>query len=369
MAKILVFSQDVIGKSMAGPGIRSWEFAGALSEDHTVTLAAPNLPDVKSDKFDIVSYQHRRVLELLHGYDIIITQAVSPAIAYMARKYHSKVILDAYDPLLLETLEVFRRQPAAYQNHKNQHYWTEMTLSLQFADAIICASERQRDLWIGALMALNRIRPSDYAADVTLRSLVDVVPFGLRAEDPQSRPDTGFRRKYGIKASDTVLLWAGGIYDWYDPLTLIRAMEIISRQRSDIKLVFLGLKHPNSGVEESQLTGRTKQLSDELGLTDKTIMFNFSWIPYDEWPSYLLETDIGLSSHPDHLETRFAFRTRVIDSYLWGLRPIITTEGDAMADLVALKGHSQTGCLPRLARQQSAPPRKLRPADCDHERR
>jgi glycosyltransferase involved in cell wall biosynthesis len=334
MAKILVFCQDVIGKAMAGPGIRYWEFATALSKDHDVTLASPNVPDVESKDFKLVSYEHKRIPTILKGYDVIITQLVSPAMGYMARKYGTRIIVDAYDPVLLEALEIYHHETPTKQRNVNKRYWAEMTISLLFADGVICASEKQRDLWIGSLMAMDRIRPDSYARDVSLRQLIDVVPFGLREQNPK-KTGPAFRKQYGIKESDTVLLWAGGIYEWYDTLTLIRAMQLVSKQRDDIKLVFLGLKHPNAGVMESTLTGKTKALSDELGLTDKTVFFNFGWIPYQEWPNYLLETDIGLSNHFDHLETRFSFRTRVIDSYLWGLRPIITTKGDAMADLVA----------------------------------
>jgi glycosyltransferase involved in cell wall biosynthesis len=333
MAKILVYCQDVIGKSMAGPGIRYWEFATALAKEHEVTLACPNVPDVSSDTFKLVSYEHKRVPQIVKGFDVIITQLVSPAMGYMARKHNTKIIVDAYDPVLLEALEIWHHESPKQQRNVNKRYWAEMSISLLFADALICASEKQRDLWVGAMMALDRIRPADYAKDVSLRSFIDVVPFGLRDHNPKSN-GTGFREQRGIKKSDKVLLWAGGIYEWYDTLTLIRAMEIVSRKRQDIKLAFLGLKHPNAGVLESSLTGRTKKLSDDLGLTDKTVIFNFGWIPYGDWPSYLLETDIGLSNHFDHLETRFSFRTRVIDSYVWGLRPIITTKGDAMADLV-----------------------------------
>jgi glycosyltransferase involved in cell wall biosynthesis len=40
--------------------------------------------------------------------------------------------------------------------------------------------------------------------------------------------------------------------------------------------------------------------------------------------------------HFDHLETRFSFRTRILD-YLWAGLPIITTRGDSFAELVEEK--------------------------------
>jgi hypothetical protein len=39
----------------------------------------------------------------------------------------------------------------------------------------------------------------------------------------------------------------------------------------------------------------------------------------------LREADIGVSLHREDVETRYSFRTRVLD-YLWAGLPIITTE-------------------------------------------
>ena len=41
MHNILLISNDVIGERMAGPGIRSWEFAKALSGSFQISLAVP----------------------------------------------------------------------------------------------------------------------------------------------------------------------------------------------------------------------------------------------------------------------------------------------------------------------------------------
>jgi hypothetical protein len=47
----------------------------------------------------------------------------------------------------------------------------------------------------------------------------------------------------------------------------------------------------------------------------------------------LLESDLALTLHPDTLEARLAFRSRVLD-YIWAGLPIIATRGDATSDLV-----------------------------------
>ena len=66
-------------------------------------------------------------------------------------------------------------------------------------------------------------------------------------------------------------------------------------------------------------------------------MFFHDWIAYDERESFLVEADIGLSSHVDHLETAFSFRTRVLD-YLWAGLPTVTTQGDTLAEVIDREG-------------------------------
>jgi hypothetical protein len=60
-------------------------------------------------------------------------------------------------------------------------------------------------------------------------------------------------------------------------------------------------------------------------------------VPYDERQNYLLEADIGVSTHLDHVETAYSFRTRILD-YLWASLPIVATEGDSFATLIEAEG-------------------------------
>jgi hypothetical protein len=51
----------------------------------------------------------------------------------------------------------------------------------------------------------------------------------------------------------------------------------------------------------------------------------------------LRAADLAVSTHWDHLETEFAFRTRVVD-YLWCGLPVVSTSGDELADVVERSG-------------------------------
>jgi glycosyltransferase involved in cell wall biosynthesis len=137
----------------------------------------------------------------------------------------------------------------------------------------------------------------------------------------------------GIAPDDKVILWGGGVYSWFDPLTLLRAVDKLRRRAPNVRLYFLGLRHPNPDVGEMPITAETTALADELGLTDTHVFFNQGWVPYQDRQNYLLEATIGVSTHLDHVETAFSFRTRVLD-YLWASLPIVATAGDSLADVI-----------------------------------
>jgi hypothetical protein len=80
-----------------------------------------------------------------------------------------------------------------------------------------------------------------------------------------------------------------------------------------------------------------RELSNRLGLTGSHAFFNEGWVDYEDRHNYLLDADVGVSTHFDHVETTFSFRTRMLD-YLWAGLPIVATSGDTFADLVAAEG-------------------------------
>jgi glycosyltransferase involved in cell wall biosynthesis len=187
------------------------------------------------------------------------------------------------------------------------------------------------------LGALGRLDQNEYASDPSLRRLIDVVPFGLPADPPVKSRRVLKGVVQGIGEADRVLLWGGRIWNWFDPLTVIRAVAELGERRDDIKLYFLGVQQPNPETEEIGMDADAVVLAKELGVFGESVFFNFGWVPYEDRVNFLLEADLGISAHFDNVETRFAFRTRMFD-YLWAGLPIVATRGDVLSDLVEGEG-------------------------------
>jgi glycosyltransferase involved in cell wall biosynthesis len=246
------------------------------------------------------------------------------------------VVIDMYIPTHLENLERGGRGTEEYRRDVS-HQVSVINEDLGRGDFFLCASERQRDFWLGSLSHAGRVNPATYDDDPTLRRLIDVVPFGLPPEPPVAAGPVLRQHFPAIGAEDPVVVWGGGVYDWFDPVSLVRAVDRARSRIPGLRLVFLGMSNPNPDIAEMARAVELRTVSEELGLTGSTVFFNDAWVPYHAWGSYLLDADVAVSIHLDNLETRFSFRTRILD-YLWARRPMILTGGDPLGDLVAARG-------------------------------
>ena len=332
--RVLVVTLDTIAERMAGPAIRAWEISRALADEHDVRLVTFGRCTRDGGGFTARQIQVADFQAEVSAADVVIVQGfVFNAFAWL-QTCEQILVIDLYDPFQLETLEVDRYKPAAVRHGALAFALGELALQLHRGDFFLCASARQRDLWIGHLSAAGRINPDTYDADPGLDSLISIVPFGTPAEPAAQARHAIKGATPGIGVDAKVVLWGGGVYNWFDPLTLVRAIDAVRATVPEVRLYFLGMKHPNPDVPEMAVATRCRALSDELGLTGSYVFFNEGWVPYEQRADYLLDADLGVSCHFEHVETEFSFRTRILD-YLWAGLPIVSTAGDSFAALVA----------------------------------
>ncbi|WP_221467865.1 glycosyltransferase [Saccharopolyspora phatthalungensis] len=338
--KVVVITGDAVTERMAGPAIRAWHMSEVLAAEHEVRLVSVNaLVSPPESDFEVVAAKPRELGAHVDWADVVVLQGhvleMVPALKHVDST--KIVVCDVYDPMHLELLEQGRDTDDERRAKDLVGVTKVLNTQLRRGDFFLCASERQRHFWLGHLASLGRLTPGLYDNDPTVRSLLSVVPFGLPSVPPRRTGPAIKGNRSGIAAEDKVVLWAGGVYSWFDPLTLLHAMHRLSQQHNDVRLFFLGMKHPNPDVPEMDMAERTRGLARRLGLTDKFVFFNETWVPYGERQNYLLDADCGVTTHFEHVETTFAFRTRVLD-YLWSGLPVVTTDGDSFADLVRAQG-------------------------------
>lgn len=331
--RIAVVTADSLTAKMAGPAIRAWEISTALAAEHDVRLASTSRCEISSPHFEASLAGEARLRELMDWCEVFVVQGWVLHGRPHLRSSAKVVVVDIYDPLHLEQLELARSEGDAVRRGTVRQATAALNEQLARGDYFVCASPKQRDFWLGQMAGLGRLNPLTYDEDETLETLIGIVPFGLRDEPPVHSRSVLKGVVPGINADDEVILWGGGIYNWLDPVTLVRAVDRLRSRRPAVRLYFLGLRHPNPEVLEMRMAVETRALSDRLGLTGTHVFFNDGWVAYDDRHNYLLEADVGVSTHLDHLETSYSFRTRILD-YLWAALPIVATAGDAFAELI-----------------------------------
>ncbi len=338
MQRILIVTDDVLTERMAGPAIRAWQIAEALSRHHEVVLATTSPTcERSSDRFATEAAGQERFAELERWCTVVLFQGYVLNHVPVLKTTEKVMVVDLYDPLHLEALELGRDQPEPERSYNVASSVRVLGEQMLRGDFFLCASEKQRDLWLGFLSAAGRVNPANYTADPSLRQLIDVVAFGL-PDDPPVRDRPAMKGVIpGIGSEDRVVLWGGGVYDWFDPLTAIRAVDRLRASYPDLRLYFLGVRHPNPAIEESRTLTAARALASELGLAGTHVFFNESWVAYEDRSNFLLEADVALSLHVEHIETAYSFRTRILD-YIWAGLPIVATRGDGFAEIIAREG-------------------------------
>ena len=332
--RIAVVTTDTLARRMAGPGIRAAEIARRLSVEHDVVLATTGICELTVPGVEVRQVGELGLRELEDWCDVFVFQGWVIHNRPHLLQSHKVVVADIYDPMHLEQLEQAHDAPGERGRYE-QVLNTARVLEeqLQRADFFLCASGKQRDLWIGHLAGIGRVNPVTYDGDESLHSLIAIAPFGI-GDEPPVQTRSGIRGAIdGIGPDDKVILWGGGVYNWFDPLTLVRAVHALSRRMPEVRLLFLGMKHPNPGVPQMRAAYETEELARELGIDGSIVFFNRDWVEFEDRHNYLLDADIGVSTHLDHIETEFSFRTRILD-YIWASLPIVATDGDSFSTII-----------------------------------
>jgi glycosyltransferase involved in cell wall biosynthesis len=329
--RVLVVTGEPLSENLAGPAIRALEISKFLVQDFDVLLATTKGNTLKHDTVSTISTRHRKLQLLVEWADIVVFQGLLISENPWLADTEKILIADVYDPFHLEILEQRKQQGINNRLRGSRDTTDALNRQLRRADYFICASERQRSLWLGQLAAEGRVNPYTYDASADLRRLIDVVPFGVSAKAPEKKSDPIRKLFPQIKTDDVVALWAGGVYDWLDPQVIVKAVKKLNNPK--LKLVFMGLKHPNSEIPVMNAVQELRDLSNELAITNSSIFFVEDWVNYEDRSQFLLNADFGVSAHKEHIETQFSFRTRLLDHFWSGL-PTISTTGDALAEVI-----------------------------------
>ncbi len=319
-------------QTVEGGGMRAWGLAKGLQRNGIdVTVAVNN-----SFKQDLEEFEDIKLInwglddtfaDVINSFDaVVISYCMGDASVFVADRINDDVqlILDAYVPIYIEVSA--RESKDILTEYKN--YAADIVRFnhvLKRGDYFLCASESQKTFYTGVLSSLGIINPRSYREDRIL-----IVPFGIH-DDPIDTKENPYE-KFGIKKSDFVVLYFGGLYPWFRVEELLDAMKNMSSHK-DIKFVFVGGKNPfNPNPDFFRQYEKTVKFAKDEGLEGKTIFFE-DWVDFNDRVNWYVHADMVISLNQPGEENGFSWRTRVMD-YVWGELAILTNGGDPLSEIL-----------------------------------
>jgi glycosyltransferase involved in cell wall biosynthesis len=327
--RVLLVYNDLVGQGMGGVGIRATELAKVLRSHGEVSLAATEARG-ELDGIPVIEFNPhdpRALAPHLERADVVVARPQWPLAMRMMRRSGARLIFDLYDPDTFATIEHYAERSARRRRLMAAFSVDRLSQALRIGHHFICASERQLDFYLGVMLAEGLISPAAYERDSGFGSVIGVVPFGVPPDPPERTGGAGIRDSFaGIAPDDEIVLWNGGLWDWLDAPTAIRGVAALAERRPRVKLVFMG----GSSGRVHRAEQQARDLASELGVIERVVFFNEGWVPYERRADWLLEASCAISTHGAHIETRLAFRTRLLDCFWAGL-PVVCTGGDELS--------------------------------------
>lgn len=321
-------------QTIEGGGMRAWGLAEGLKRNGiSVTVAVNNSFPQESSEHEGIKLTNwgtdQRFADLMNTYDaVVVSYCMGSDSVFIADNINDSVqlILDAYVPIYVE---VSARESKNIDDEYRAYMADIQRFShvLKRGDYFLCANEAQRVFYTGVLCSLGILNPRSYR-----QGRIISAPFGVH--DIPATATYNPYLKLGIKKSDFVVMWFGGLYPWFRIEELLDAILKLSSM-PDFKFVVVGGKNPfNPNPDFFRQYEKAQTFAQEHALLNHSMYF-VDWVDFGERINWFRNADIVVSLNQPGEENGFSWRTRVMD-FVWGELAILTNGGDPLSeDLIA----------------------------------
>jgi glycosyltransferase involved in cell wall biosynthesis len=324
MIRVALLSSEPVRPRMAGIGIRYLEMARRLPafgiEPVLVSPAEPQDSAAVGVEGTVRRFERGTLRETLGDCRAAVAQG-QLANDLLLETPELPVAIDLYDPWLIENLSY--ADSLGFGPFRNDH--ATWVLQMSRGDFFLCSSEEQRTFYLGFLAALGRVNPERLAGDPDLESLIAAVPFGVPEELPPHHPILPPR------TTGEVRFLFGGLYDWYDPWTLLDALVLLGLSDGRSWRLLL-IRNPNPESTPQRLMTEVEARCRRLGWWKDRVLL-LDWVAADRRYDLLRDVDVLVAPHRPSLETRLSLRTRFLDAMAAGC-PVVTSGGGAMSRML-----------------------------------
>lgn len=261
-------------------------------------------------KYMVKLYKKLKDINLLQHIDIIHclypNSAVAGAVLFKRISPGTKIIYDLRSPWI--EMSITRGSIPAYiaPLYRKAAYFTEYILSKN-VDGFIFITEGLKRFY-------------EFKIKIDLKP-VKIIPSGVDLDYFTKRDPHIIRNKHGIKTSDFLLGYVGGVSSMRELDFILKAFVKLANQDRNYKLMFVG-----DGDDKANLEGLSKNLSVE-----DSVIFTGN-IPYEDISYYISAFDVGICHLPDKFVFRYSFPMKVLE-YLACGTPVLASNIEAHMDI------------------------------------
>lgn len=317
-------------QTVEGGGMRAWGLAqGLLANGIDVTVGVNAGFPQRLSKYEGVTLINwsldAEFARLINSFDaVVVSYCMGDPSVFVADHIATNVqlILDCYVPIYIEvSARESKNISEEYVNYaadiaRHNHV-------LKRGDYFLYANDTQEQLYKGVLSALGIINPLSYREVRLIKT-----PFGIHRTDAIAEHNP--YEALGIRKTDFVVLWFGGLYPWFRIQEYLDTIKELSSEKN-IKFVFVGGKNPfNPNPDFSRQYDNAVTFSDKYHFTNNLVHF-VDWVDFDTRIDWFKHADVIVSLNQPGEENKYSWRTRVMD-YVWGEAVTITNGGDPLSD-------------------------------------
>lgn len=322
-SEVVIYTRDVVGRRMAGPGIRAFHLADELGRHAPVALVAELADFDGAGRFRSLQRGTPEAIEALRAAKVVLGQPTKELLRLTRRP--ARVVFDLFDPVVLELPAIYEGRAGLRGRAHQWIEWQRLQTAMKEGDLLLAATPQQFSFYAG--VHLGGGGDADGWREKWL-----TVPFGVEERDPA---EDGEPVDLG---GEPVVVWGGGSWPWLDPETALEAVERLRASGTPVKLLMLGGRRPNDGVAEAATSDWARALETN---GSGAVLRNREWVPYRERARWLRASRVAIMLHRESLEAEFAIRTRLFDA-IWCGVPVVATRGGFAAELVEREG---LGCV------------------------
>lgn len=302
MISVVVATPDIVGRRMAGPGIRALALAREIGKSFPVTLVARLVEAGEvTEGLATMEWESGEARRAMRAATALVAQPRREVLA--AR--HPRAFYDLFDPLLLELDELVRGRLAPRLRLHRTMERRRLAEALATGYRLIAATPQQQEYY-------ERLHP---VADPGARWLR--IPFGVDEAEVE-------RGEAPFPPGPPVLVWGGGSWAWLDPELAVEAVARLNAEGDPCRLLFLGGARPGSGP--------SKAIPER-----PWVIANREWVPWRERGRWLSPCRAAIVLHRRTPEAEASIRTRMFDA-IWCGVPIVASRGGWSAELVEREG-------------------------------